>query len=367
MDEPASNRTAAELPGRLWRTGRDLLARVTGRHQFPKTPVEPNDLPAIWRDRTLTILSDRWDWSTDLLMRLVPDSGLASHDLRLRREAMRIVAELPVEMGQRVLGNFIGRFSAAYLVQFRAATGAREMIVTLSDGNMPGTYRFSPSTPYHDVVAIPDPYFFRDNGYARADKVWRDGPDWDDRDDALIWRGTPNGIGLFSWDPAMVDLPGLMPRCRLVMYCKGSEIDAGFVFSKTHHYWHYEPFFAANGLLGAAKDRMSWVNHRYALDIDGLTNAWDNFLVRLKLGCCVLKVESPAGFRQWYYDRLRPWQHFVPVRADLSDLFEKYDWVRSNPGEAKAIAAAGQAVAGAMTLGSELDEGARLIVENQRR
>jgi hypothetical protein len=34
----------------------------------------------------------------------------------------------------------------------------------------------------------------------------------------------------------------------------------------------------------------------------------------------VLKVASPKLHVQWYYDRLIPWKHFVPVKSDLSDL-----------------------------------------------
>ena len=55
----------------------------------------------------------------------------------------------------------------------------------------------------------------------------------------------------------------------------------------------------------------------------------------------------------------------MPVRADMSDLFEKYDWVRSNPSEARAIAEAGRELAAGMTLDSEIAVGARLIAENQ--
>ena len=52
----------------------------------------------------------------------------------------------------------------------------------------------------------------------------------------------------------------------------------------------------------------------------------------------VLKVEGRN--EQWYYDRLVPWVHFVPVRADLSDLDNATAFVL-NPGndvELKAMA-----------------------------
>lgn len=62
---------------------------------------------------------------------------------------------------------------------------------------------------------------------------------------------------------------------------------------------------------------------RFALDVDGNTNAWANLFQRLLLGCCVIKVASPFGYRQWYYDDLVPWVHYVPVRADMADLVDR--------------------------------------------
>ena len=34
---------------------------------------------------------------------------------------------------------------------------------------------------------------------------------------------------------------------------------------------------------------------------------------------------------------MKPWEHYVPVKADLSDLKERYDWAESHPSEARRI------------------------------
>ena len=59
-------------------------------------------------------------------------------------------------------------------------------------------------------------------------------------------------------------------------------------------------------------------------------------------------------FRSWYYDRLEPWRHYVPVAADLSDLVERIEWCRGHTAECRAIAQAGQALALAMTPKEEI-------------
>jgi len=57
------------------------------------------------------------------------------------------------------------------------------------------------------------------------------------------------------------------------------------------------------------------------------------------------QVESPRGFRQWYYDDLEPWVHYVPVKGDLSDLRDKIGWSAANGDECEKIAARGRAFA----------------------
>ena len=42
--------------------------------------------------------------------------------------------------------------------------------------------------------------------------------------------------------------------------------------------------------------------------------------------------------KDWYHDLLVPWEHYVPVNADLSDLRAKFEWAQSHPKEAKNIA-----------------------------
>ncbi len=80
----------------------------------------------------------------------------------------------------------------------------------------------------------------------------------------------------------------------------------------------------------------------------------------------MLKVASQHGYRQWYYDRIKPWEHFVPVQADMTDLAEKVDWVRSHDREAEEIARRGQSLARSMTLEGETAEAVRIITSTVR-
>lgn len=49
--------------------------------------------------------------------------------------------------------------------------------------------------------------------------------------------------------------------------------------------------------------------------------------------------------REFFYDGLVPFEHFIPVREDLSDLSAQIDWAESHPDHARRIAEQGRAFA----------------------
>ncbi|KAJ1470676.1 hypothetical protein T484DRAFT_1846860 [Baffinella frigidus] len=55
----------------------------------------------------------------------------------------------------------------------------------------------------------------------------------------------------------------------------------------------------------------------------------------MALGLTVFKVDN--GWKEFYYDLLVPWEHYIPVNASLSDLCERLAWARTHPDEAKRI------------------------------
>jgi hypothetical protein len=241
----------------------------------------------------------------------------------------------------------------------------RELAVSLSDGNRPSAARFAPSTNRADVVALPDPFFFDTRGFEKWHLTGDVGNvSWDKRTNDILWIGAANGFG--SFDPETAACPPMMAqRLALCLALKGIPDARGAI---------YEIFEGDITLdvmrrYGIGSERVpeeSWSGRKFAIDIDGETNAWSNLLVRFHLGCCVLKVDSRFGYRQWYYDRIRRWEHFIPVRADLSDLAEKIDWARSNDRTSRDIAENGRAFARTLTYEAGLADAVRLIRENWR-
>jgi hypothetical protein len=44
-----------------------------------------------------------------------------------------------------------------------------------------------------------------------------------------------------------------------------------------------------------------------------------------------------TAFEEFFNDWLRPFEHYIPVLPDLSDLVEKIEWARSHDAEARMI------------------------------
>lgn len=287
------------------------------------------------------------------------------NDVILRKEGGRIIGLMnPGWHGYRF--PIYSEMASAHVYWFsKTPDNVRQIVVDLSDGHLQTSAQYRYCTTSTRYTPLPDTHFFRDYGYAATDAFAAEkAPAWDDRSDDIIWRGAANGTGMFSLDPAVADNPGVIQRVRMAQKCKDLDVDFRFLFNPGHPFCNV---LKSAGLIGDPIPKHDWGGMKYAIDIDGFSNAWCNFMQRLKLGCCVLKVDSQFGFYQWYYHKLEPWTHFVPIKADLSDLAEQIDWVKSHPGEAKTIAAQGQALAKSLTFESECAAAVQAIEEQEAR
>jgi hypothetical protein len=76
-------------------------------------------------------------------------------------------------------------------------------------------------------------------------------------------------------------------------------------------------------------------NYKYIINIDGHVSAF-RLSLELSMFSVVLLVESK--YRIWYRNMLVPYVHYVPVKSDLSDLYEKISWCKENDTKCEEIA-----------------------------
>ena len=209
--------------------------------------------------------------------------------------------------------------------------------------------RDDPSRPL-----IPDPYSLMTGGYKSLRKRMKQDPlpPWHERLPLAFWRGSTTGSKGID-----INTLELNRRYQLARFsrCWPDRLDArinqavqccnSLARERVEQHLHRE------GLLSATVNPWHAALHAWQVDIDGNVNSW-GLLWKLLSGSCILRVESPR--RQWYHQRLKPWEHLVPVRADLGDLDEKLSWCFSHRRECAAIAEAGQALA--MQVVDEIDQ-----------
>jgi hypothetical protein len=103
---------------------------------------------------------------------------------------------------------------------------------------------------------------------------------------------------------------------------------------------------AAEGLpvevrLGGPANRQDQLRHRYLLNTDGMIGTWDGFAWKLLSRSLLLSVDT--FWQTSFTDQFTPWEHYVPIARDLSDLAERIEWCLGNEGPAEQMARAGSA------------------------
>jgi len=217
-------------------------------------------------------------------------------------------------------------------------------VVDIGDGSDQGDYRrFAFSSAHPQAMLLPDPFFFESRGYEDLrNVVATTAPAWRNRRDVIFWRGGASGV-VSAWPAPGEPLDfGCLQRLSLCASAgamkEGARVDVGLTSFDQISREDIRNQIRAAGLVHAPVPKSEFIFYRYLIDIDGNSNSWSLF-EKMVMGATILKVASPLGFRQWYYDRLVPWEHYVPVAADLSDFEERVNWVFDHPAEAEKLGA----------------------------
>jgi hypothetical protein len=229
-----------------------------------------------------------------------------------------------------------------------------ELFINIGDhAYIPGL-AFSESRPNYFLV--PDVVFLETGGYEKTRKKLAESHiAWGQRAPIAFWRGATTG---YRSKPAL-GWRSLPRVCLCAIAQEHSDlIDAGI--SGVAQGVSEEEVRAA-GFMRPIVPIEEFAKYKFQIDIDGNSNSWPGLFQKLLTGNPVLKVASPHGYRQWYYDKLKPWVNFVPVSSDMSDLVEKVVWLRSHDDAARRIGEEGKKLADALDLRGEISRSGRTI------
>ncbi|MBN2478894.1 MAG: hypothetical protein JXA94_01570, partial [Parachlamydiales bacterium] len=76
--------------------------------------------------------------------------------------------------------------------------------------------------------------------------------------------------------------------------------------------------------------------YKYLPTIDGFMCTYSGYQWRLLSNSVAFKQESDEV--QWFYSALKPYEHYVPIKDDMSDVIDQINWAIKNDDKCKKIA-----------------------------
>lgn len=192
-------------------------------------------------------------------------------------------------------------------------------------------------TEYNNIIQLPDPFLF-DNWDKLIDKIKKANCKykWDQKAEKIFWRGSPTGreysIRRIQYLPRviLVTLSILYPHF----------IDAKFTgpayYEKNEFGKKLKEFIEIvnSGCELEHFPEEEHLKYKYLVSIDGNAAAWKR-VPWIMLSNSVLFLQHK--FVQYFYPAMKPWVHYVPLKDDISDIFDKFCWAKENEKKVQEI------------------------------
>ena len=205
----------------------------------------------------------------------------------------------------------------------------------VSLGTFQGTSKFLPilggssKVGYHD---IPIPNYDDARIILGYEKLPEVETTWENKKPIAVFRGASTGCGTTSETNMRIKLSNM----------KSESLDVGLV--QVTNKMKFDPLKGLSLIKKSDVGMAGFLSmteqskHKYMIHVDGNVAAY-RLLKTMLLKSVILKVEGE--YLLWVDYLLKPWKHYVPVKADLSDLEEMVKWCQDNDSKAKKIAEEG--------------------------
>ncbi len=187
---------------------------------------------------------------------------------------------------------------------------------------------------------IPDEYAMFE-GQLILDKIsWNDLTsfefDWAQRKNLMFWRGSTTGKPITSSNTLRQLLR--VDTCLKYNSYKCFDIKISRIVQNKIPKQIIRQFLQSNHILSSRVRESKFSEYKYYPDLPGnneTCGSWGTIKKHLR-GNLVFK---PNYSSQLFYERfMQPWQHFIPVKTDFSDLHYQFSWAEQNSLEASKIA-----------------------------
>ncbi|XP_067265858.1 protein O-glucosyltransferase 2 [Chanodichthys erythropterus] len=158
------------------------------------------------------------------------------------------------------------------------------------------------------------------------------GPAWEQKMSKAFWRGRDSR----------------KERLELVKLARANPAVLDAALTNFFFFKHDESLY---GPLVKHVSFFDFFKYKYQINVDGTVAAYR--LPYLLAGDSVV-LKHDSIYYEHFYKQLQPWVHYIPFKADLSDLLEKIQWARDHDEEVKKIALAGQQFARTHLMGDSI-------------
>jgi hypothetical protein len=146
---------------------------------------------------------------------------------------------------------------------------------------------------------------------------------WDSKKPLAVWRGTPTG-------PRKLEKNSRLKLCAMAQQ-RPDLLDAKIVKTMDGS---TQGLYNESIYLGSRMKMEDFQLFKAVLDIDG--HSWSSrFGALLCFSSVVIKVE-PANV-DYFHPTLVPWEHYIPVSSDLSDLYDAIEYAISKDNEQEVL------------------------------
>lgn len=163
---------------------------------------------------------------------------------------------------------------------------------------------------------------------------------WNDRKNIAVFRGSGTGCGTTIEDNQRLKLAHLSKQWE---QDKPGLLDAGLSsWNNREKIRPGQPMKILNPEdmpfnLANKMNREEQMRYKYMIYVDGHVAAY-RMAWMLKIGAVILFIESANNYQLWYFEKLVPWVHYVPVDKDLNNLEERIRWCQDKDEECKVMA-----------------------------
>ncbi|KAJ7634484.1 glycosyl transferase family 90-domain-containing protein [Roridomyces roridus] len=195
-------------------------------------------------------------------------------------------------------------------------------------------------SPCFADILFPSEYYY-DKAAASPKFPFPNNIAWEDKKPQIYWRGTSTGGQIVGQNYRqfmrfrLVDVARAHPDLVDAQITRFADL---LCFSEDG--CDRDAIINEYNMTGGMPQETSY-KYKYLLDVDGMTYS-GRYLGLLRTGSLVFKA---TVFEEYFNDWLRPYEHYIPVLPDLSDLVEKVEWARRNDEEARAIQERGREMA----------------------